>query len=212
MAGRPHIVLLGDSIFDNAAYTRGEPDVAAHLRAMVGPEWRVTNSAIDGSTTAGIARQVAALPGDATHLAVAVGGNDALGNSDLLDTPVRSTAEALRLFDIRAAAFRRAYRDALERIAARRLPTAVCTIYEGDFDAEQARLVRVGLAVFNDVILRVALELNLTIVELRLVCTDRADYFNVIEPSGRGGRKIAAAVARALVAAAADAPGTRVVS
>ena len=29
-----HIVLLGDSIFDNASYTAGGPDVVAQLRAV----------------------------------------------------------------------------------------------------------------------------------------------------------------------------------
>jgi hypothetical protein len=29
-----HIVLLGDSVFDNAAYTGGQPAVRDHLRSM----------------------------------------------------------------------------------------------------------------------------------------------------------------------------------
>jgi hypothetical protein len=36
----PHVVLLGDSIFDNAAYTRGEPDVVGHLRDLLPSPWR----------------------------------------------------------------------------------------------------------------------------------------------------------------------------
>ena len=50
---------------------------------------------------------------------------------------------------------------------------------------------------FNDVILRVAFEHHLPVIDLRLVCNEPADYANPIEPSGRGGRKIALAIARA---------------
>jgi hypothetical protein len=39
------------------------------------------------------------------------------------------------------------------------------------------------------------------VIDLRLVCTEPADYANEIEPSGPGGRKIAAAVARSVGAA-----------
>jgi hypothetical protein len=62
------------------------------------------------------------------------------------------------------------------------------------------------LCVFNDVILRVALQHRLGIIDLRLVCTEPADYANPIEPSSRGGQKIARAIGRALVGSEA---GTR---
>jgi hypothetical protein len=57
----------------------------------------------------------------------------------------------------------------------------------------------------NDVILRTAFAHGFGVIDLRLVCTDPADDSNPIEPSGRGGRKIAAAIARA---AGVLAPGT----
>jgi hypothetical protein len=54
------------------------------------------------------------------------------------------------------------------------------------------------LCVFNDPILRVAFERRLTVIDLRLVCSEAADYANPIEPSSRGGAKIARAIIRAL--------------
>lgn len=48
---------------------------------------------------------------------------------------------------------------------------------------------------FNDVILRFGFERGLTIIELRLVCNEKTDYANPIEPSGTGGLKIAKAIA-----------------
>lgn len=77
--------------------------------------------------------------------------------------------------------------------------TTVCTVYNGNLpDAEQARLARVALTVFNDVILCVAFEHGLAVVELRLICKQPGDYANPIEPSGPGGRKIARAIAQAV--------------
>ena len=52
-----HLVLLGDSIFDNIAYTRGEPDVVAHLTAILPAGWRATLLAVDGATTRGLPSQ-----------------------------------------------------------------------------------------------------------------------------------------------------------
>jgi hypothetical protein len=193
----PHIVLLGDSIFDNAAYTGGEPDVVTHLRALLPAGWRASLLAVDGSLTTDVAGQVARLPDDATHLVLSVGGNDALMNSDLLDLPVASTGEALELFAERVAAFRLSYRAALETVLALARPTTACTIYEGNLEPQWAARARVALALFNDVILRTAFERGVDVIDLRLVCADAADYANPIEPSGSGGKKIAAAIVAA---------------
>jgi GDSL-like Lipase/Acylhydrolase family len=193
-----HIVLLGDSVFDNAAYTRSEPDVITHLRSVLPAAWRATLCAVDGATTNGLPSQIRCVPADATHLFVSIGGNDALGNIDLLSTPVRSTADALRLFGERVEAFERSYRRGLAPVLALRKPVTLCTIYNGDLpDREQAALARVALMLFNDTIVRVAFEHRLPSIDLRVICSEREDYANPIEPSGRGGRKIALAIARA---------------
>jgi hypothetical protein len=196
MTQNPHVVLLGDSIFDNGAYTRGEPDVVTHLRRLLPAGWSATLCAVDGSTTHGIAGQLQRVPALATHLVVAVGGNDALHNSDLLALPVTSSTQALTVFADRIDAFERAYRAAVTRVLALGRHTAVCTVYNGALEPERARIARVGLTLFNDVILRTAIDLRLDALELRSICAEPADYANPIEPSGRGGAKIAAAIAR----------------
>ena len=193
-----HIVLLGDSVFDNAAYTGSEPDVITHLRSVLPQGWKATLCAVDGATTTSLPSQVRCVPADATHLFVSIGGNDALSNIDLLSTPVRSTADALRLFGQRVAAFEQSYRRGLVPVRALRKPVTVCTIYNGDLpDREQAAIARVALMMFNDTILRVAFEHRLLAIDLRLLCNEPEDYANPIEPSGCGGRKIALAIARA---------------
>jgi lysophospholipase L1-like esterase len=194
-----HVVLLGDSIFDNAAYTRGQPDVVSHLRGMLPDGWKATLLAVDGATTARLNPQLERVPPDATHLIVSIGGNDALGHVDLLSLPVRSTAEALAIFADRVERFEKDYRRAIQPVVARGLPVTLCTIYNGDLqEPTQARAARVALTMFNDVIVRVAMEHETGCIDLRLVCTEPSDYANPIEPSGPGGRKIATRIAMAL--------------
>ena len=43
-----HIVLLGDSVFDNAAYVPGDPDVRTQLQEKLPKKWKATLLAIDG--------------------------------------------------------------------------------------------------------------------------------------------------------------------
>ena len=196
-----HIVLLGDSVFDNRAYTQGEPDVAAHLRDVL-PGWKVTLRAVDGSTTSDLGVQFSRVPRNASHLVLSIGGNDALLNSDLLATPVRSTSEALELFRERLDVFEIMHGYAVEALVALKRPATICTIYNGDLAAREATLARTALMMFNDIIIRNALKWSVNVIELRVVCSAPEDYANPIEPSGTGGRKIARAIAGALGAAA----------
>jgi lysophospholipase L1-like esterase len=190
-----HIALLGDSIFDNAAYTRGEPDVIGHLRSILQAASMATLVARDGATTTDMARQVIHTPGDASHIVVSVGGNDAIGNIDLLTQRASTVGDALLEVDQRLSGFERAYQAALAHVVALTRPTYVCTIYNGHFDGDEARMIRRALAMFNDVIVQCAFAVGADVIELRQVCTDAADYANPIEPSGQGGLKIARAIA-----------------
>jgi hypothetical protein len=198
MPQRPHVALLGDSIFDNAAYTSGAPDVATHLTKLVAPSWEVSLVARDGATIADLERQLQSVPEDASHLVISVGGNDALQNIDLLSLQVTSSAQTLEAFAARLSAFERAYRHAITRALALGRSTAVCTVYNGALDAGRAAAARTALAIFNDAILRTAIDLRIDALELRSVCTEPADYANPIEPSGQGGLKIARAIAALL--------------
>lgn len=192
----PHVVLLGDSIFDNAAYVGGGPDVIRHLRDRLPPDWRASLAAIDGSTISDIADQLAQLPPDPTHLVISIGGNDALGQAAILDAPSISVAEALlQLADIQQA-FRARYSEMIDAVLRLGLPTAICTIYDPRYrDAIQRRVGTTALAVLNDCIMREAASRGLPLVDLRVVCADDADFANPIEPSVQGGAKIATAIA-----------------
>lgn len=202
----PHIVLLGDSIFDNAAYTQGGPDVVSQLRSELPPGWTATLAAEDGARADDVAAQVANAAAAASHLVLSVGGNDALMASGLLDEPVYSSADALRLIGASVREFEERYRAAIAACVARRLALTICTIYHGNFpDPDYRQRVAVALTVFNDAIVRTACAHGLDVIDLRAVCDQPQDYANPIEPSSIGGAKIARAIARVATGAAAPA-------
>ena len=192
-----HVVLLGDSIFDNGAYVPGEPDVVRQVRERLPRDWRATLCAVDGAVTGDVPRQLARVPADATHLVVSAGGNDALRRSAVMRQPARVVAEAMAQLATEREGFARDYRAMLEPIVARGLPVALCTIYDARFpDPQEQRLIVTGLSLFNDVITREAFARRLSLIDLRLVCDEPDDYANPIEPSAKGGEKIAAVIAQ----------------
>lgn len=195
-----HVVLLGDSIFDNARYVPDRPAVIDQLRQALPDGWRATLLAVDGHITEDVATQLENLPTDATHLIVSAGGNDALGESSILGETACTVGEALGIVNEVQTRFRESYRSMLRVLQVRQLPTAVCTVYDAIPDlgpAEQS-----ALAMFNEVILREAFSARLPIIDLRLVCDRPADFSHVstIEPSVVGGAKIARAIAEVVTA------------
>jgi hypothetical protein len=207
----PHVVLIGDSVFDNGVYTGGGPDVVTQLRRVLPGEWRATLAAVDGHTTTEIPLQLAALPASATHLALSVGGNDALRCLPVLDAPMADVRQAMAMLGAVALQFESQYTAALTACLRRALPVVVCTIYNGCFDdVVFQRVATVFVALFNDVILRTAAAHGLPVVDLRAVCSQPSDYANPIEPSSVGGEKIARALAGVLTGDRLLTPATRI--
>lgn len=199
MSTTGHVVLLGDSIFDNAAYTDGGPDVVTQLRGILPRGWSATLAAVDGAVVSSLAGQLARIPADATHLVVSAGGNDALGHIGLLERDARTVGEGLALLAAATAEFATQYREAVRLLRQRGLPLTLCTIYEGNFpDPTFQRVAGASVALFDDLILRTAAAASLPVIELRLVCGAPEDYANPIEPSSVGGAKIARAIVHAL--------------
>ena len=206
-----HIVLLGDSIFDNAAYVAGGPDVVRQLREILPSGWRATLNALDGAVIADLPQQLQKVPSDASHLVVSVGGNDALGEAGLLERKVSSMAEALELISGVRERFRSAYARMLDQVLQRRLPLAVCTIYEARFpEAVTRRLAATALTALNDAITREAFARNIDCIDLRILCDEDRDFANPIEPSVHGGAKIAKAILT--FATSSTAPHPRVIA
>lgn len=190
-----HLVLLGDSIFDNGAYTAGGSPVITHVRQKLVAGWKASLLAVDGSLASDIEPQLAKLPPDTTHLVVSAGGNHALLRSGFLMEPAQSVADVFLQMMTILREFEQAYLQMLDRILARSLPTIVCTVYYPNFaEVSMQQLAVVGLLPFNDCILRAASKSHVPVIDLRQVCTRPEDYANEIEPSATGGEKIATAI------------------
>ena len=195
-----HVVLLGDSIFDNAPYVQGGPDVRTQLQERLTKEWKVTLLAVDGSTIQDIQAQLKLLTKDTSHIIMSTGGNDALSHAGFLYESAASVADVLHRLSQIGEDFQKKYHRVLTEVISHGLPTAVSTIYYPRFpDAVLQRLAVTGLAVFNDSIIREAVLAGIPLLDLRLICNDDRHYANPIEPSVAGGGKIAEAIANLLI-------------
>ena len=192
-----HIVLLGDSIFDNGVYVPGEAAVIDQLRASMPVDWKATLLAVDGHVIRDVAGQLERLPRDASDLVVSVGGNDALGQAHLIEQ-VESIEELTSALAEIMPGFRREYAAMLDAVTQRKLHTTVCTIYrQCPFpDAKWRRLVPLAVDAFDDIIQQEAGRHDLPVIELREICTEAEDYSGLspIEPSSIGGMKIVQAI------------------
>jgi hypothetical protein len=122
-----HIVLLGDSIFDNGVYVPGKPLVIDQVRARIADADSATLLAIDGHVTSDVANQLTGLPDDTTHLFISVGGNDALQVSHVLNSDGNSVERELtQAYE----GFRTNYRAMLDKVSSCNKPTTLCTIYD----------------------------------------------------------------------------------
>ena len=203
-----HLILAGDSIFDNGVYVPGKPDVANQLESIIESNDKVTLLAIDGDITTGVANQLKQLPDDATHLFISVGGNDALHVLHRLQNQVDSVGEGFLEFHSIKNDFQRKYRRMLEITLSFGLPTTLCTIYNPCFNHNELarvsdylgyginneilqKIATTALPIFNDIISKEAVKTGIPLIDLRLIFDDVADYANPIEPSDIGGIKMA---------------------
>ena len=193
-----HIVLVGDSIFDNGPYVETGESVSEILSKMLKESATVTLLAVDGDITTDVPLQLESLPGDVTHAFVSCGGNDALRTVGILNQSVSSVGDALELLVEVRDIFRINYKNMLKAISEKIENVTVCTIYSsvpGVSDRELA-----ALALFNEVILKEASALRLPIIDLRCICVEVGDYsvISPIEPSAQGAKKISKVIADVL--------------
>ncbi len=193
-----HVVLLGDSIFDNAVYVPDRPPVIEQVRRGLPLGWKATLVAVDGHMVEDITVQLGRVPKDATHVVLSVGGNDALHASGLLTEQAETVGDALTILASAIGGFRDAYVGMLGSVLALGKLTCVCTIYDAVPSIGEAE--RAALAGFNDVISRAAVVAGIPLIDLRVICNHPDDYspLSPIEPSVVGGAKIADTICRML--------------
>ena len=188
-----HIVLAGDSIFDNDGYVPGETGVIEQMRMSIPATWSASKIAVDGDCIQHVAEQLECLPSNATDLVVSVGGNDARQHTHLFDKIAESQSmEALLAAPLNR--FRASYRDMLARLINTKLSVQTCTIYtEIPFpDPVWRQLAPQAIKHFNDIIIDESESVGVSVLRLDIVCTLEQDFSKIspIEPSSQGGQKI----------------------
>jgi hypothetical protein len=185
-----HIVLLGDSIFDNAGYVDEGDSVIEQLANKLPDGVKATLLAVDGDVTNDVYAQLENLPEDATHIFISCGGNDALRIANILNKPVQSVGEAMDVFTEIKNQFQQRYSKMLLAVKGKSARISICTVH--DSVPEYTERALTALSMFNEVILATAFKLNAPVIDLRLACDDPRDYSPVspIEPSKYGGEKI----------------------
>ncbi len=193
-----HIVLLGDSIFDNGSYVPEGRDVVSHLQQTLDADSQATLLAVDGAVVDDVPSQVFRIPSDATHLMLSAGGNDALQNLGILNEPAQTVSDALSKLAMIRERFADSYRQLIRSLVELQKPLTVCTIYQPPmFEEVPQPVLAAALSVFNDTILGIAFEESLSVIETRLLLNEESDFESIIEPSDSGGAKMAQALAMA---------------
>jgi hypothetical protein len=192
-----HVVLLGDSIFDNKAYVPGENDVIAQLNGLLDGGDHATLLAVDGSVTHEVRTQLRSIPSDCTHLVLSSGGNDALSGKGHIQS-ARTALDLLKTLVVLKKEFATLYGNLLAALQKTMRPTVVCTIYDSIPGLSEED--RTALSIFNDVIVFEATKFGFPVIDLRKLCDRPADYSTLspIEPSSKGGQKIAGQIVRVL--------------
>ncbi len=185
-----HLVLVGDSIFDNAGYVAAGAAVIDQLQDKLPQGYRASLLAVDGDVTDDVYAQLENIPSDATHLFLSVGGNDALRIASVMYEKVNSVGEAMEIFTEIKSDFQNRYRKLLGELAERHVQLTICTVHDSVPELEQRSLT--ALALYNEVILKEAFAIGAPVIDLRLICNESTDYSEIspIEPSQKGGNKI----------------------
>lgn len=201
-----HLILLGDSIFDNGVYVPNEPAVIDQVNALLATGSNATLLARDGDLIENVEEQLASVPSNATHLFLSVGGNNVLGYRSVLTNGSALLNELTNIYF----EFEVLYQYMILKVLQRGLPTTVCTIYSAIPGLPNYEVM--ALALFNDTIVRTAAAHGLPVIDLRLLCTESSDYAEMspIEPSCSGGAKIASVIARVTTQHSFEQPSTTV--
>ncbi len=184
-----HIILLGDSILDNAPYVTPRPECVLHQVRAAG--CRATLRARDGAVMSHVRDKQLQLrlPLDATVLVLSIGGNNGLRALARMQHAPWTTLTSF------FGDFRREYEELVDHVLlSQELPLVLCTIYQPQFRETHGWLVQavvdVGVRLMNRAIRGAAEAHGLAVLDLWAIFTRREDYANAIEPGIPGGHKL----------------------
>jgi len=185
-----HIILIGDSIFDNAEYVNKGDSVIEQLQTNIPINCKATLLAVDGDVINDVYAQLEMIPKVTTHAFLSIGGNDALRIVNVLQQASSTVGEAMEIFTGIRLDFQKRYRELITQIKLKIDKLIICTIHDSVPDIEPRALT--ALSIFNEIILKEAFSIGVAVIDLRLLCNEKEDYSTIspIEPSGQGARKI----------------------
>lgn len=177
MQARPitHVVLLGDDLGRLPRIRElGPGELERQLLPQAGLDWRLSLVRADDV----IARsRLAELPADTSHVIISLEGNRAIAASGLLQGHPVSYEEALARLSLAADEFESVIDTLVRTARGTRLPVAICTMYPPlHRNPVMQRAAATALAIFNDRIIRQAVQSGITVVDLRPVCASPEDY------------------------------------
>ncbi|CAF1190566.1 unnamed protein product [Didymodactylos carnosus] len=119
------------------------------------------------------------------------GGNNALGCMHLLFDEVKTVGEALHKMEAMTSKFQEAYKEMLDEVTEKHLPTTTCTIFNPDFpDLTKQHLATTALFFFNGVIMQESSKLGIPVIDYNIIMNKPEDYATSVEPSVLGGDKL----------------------
>lgn len=158
-----HIILLGDSIFDNAGYVDSGESVIEQLKAKTPVDCNATLLAVDGDITSDVYSQLDLMPDDTTHAFLSIGGNDALRIVNVLQESVSTVGEAMEVFTEIRLDFQKKYRKLIAQIKQKVAQLIICTVHDSVPDLEPRALT--ALSMFNEIILKEAFAINASVID-----------------------------------------------
>ena len=220
MTKQGHILILGDSVFDNTVYIgKHEKDGQARMLDAL-PNYHQTFLALDGAITHELPRQTKYINmaietnGPITDVVLSIGGNNLLGEGVLLNARTKNVLGGLSTFRTRQEEFEVDYMNMLKKLQGILYPQPiqkvtikwhVLGIYYPCYSAPQTfpnrkfptdmhfqNASRLGVDLFNSVILKtIGYEGFIDLNRLFNYGGDKIFYANPIEPSSFGSRMIA---------------------
>ncbi len=185
-----HVVLLGDALLE--AYTSIDKTPGKFEDAVLPGtrnQWRLSVVSAAEVERAGPAL---VLPKDATHAMIFIEGNHAIEQSGLLDGRPDAYGQTLEQLSLAADEFERTLERLIHVAQAARLVIMVCTMFPPNYkDPVRQRTACAALAVFNDRVTKRAAAARVSLIDLRLTCTELDDYAKPTLLSKSGVQKVA---------------------
>jgi hypothetical protein len=185
-----HVVLLGDALLE--AYSSIDKTPGKFEDALLPGtrnQWKISVVSAAEVESAGPAL---VLPGDATHAIIFIEGNHAIEQSGLLHSRPDAYGQKLEQLSLAADEFEHTLARLIHVAQAARLVIMVCTMFAPYYkDPVRQRTACAALAVFNDRVTKRAAEARVSLIDLRLICTEPEDYDKPTQLSKSGLQKTA---------------------